>query len=108
MQSTLSLRDFSASICVDGLDLPYYGLEFDDETHTATCWIPSSEGKEYSVWWRQDEIRPTTAGFIFVDGNLDKSVAGRYLELGMEVCVKSNLIAPLKLQSHTLWIPLWI
>ncbi|KAG8987963.1 hypothetical protein FRB93_004331 [Tulasnella sp. JGI-2019a] len=76
----LSFRGISASIRVDGKDLDHYQPEFDDETKTATCWIPSEAGRCYSIRWQQDTNMghgASAAGRIFLDGTKDMK-AGAY------------------------------
>ncbi|KAG8853904.1 hypothetical protein FRB96_007913 [Tulasnella sp. 330] len=77
----ISHRGFSASILIDGVPAPIYRPEYD--THNAdfsedlpkkrirTCWIPSVEGKNFSVAFQNDEgeeAENASCAHIFVDG----------------------------------------
>lgn len=70
----LTFRSFSAAIQVDGKDLSEYESEYDEETRTATCWIPSETDQQYSVWWKQhDDMVITSSGRIYLDGSDQKA-----------------------------------
>ncbi|KAG8854185.1 hypothetical protein FRB96_007741 [Tulasnella sp. 330] len=61
-----------ASIRVNGKDLPQFKIEFDEVNRTAYCCIPSQAGRNYSVFWKQEEaISPYGAicGRIYFDGS---------------------------------------
>lgn len=65
----LTARSLSVSIQVEGSDLPEYKAEYDEETQTARCWIPSEPGQEFVIFCQQAESsRFETAARIFLDG----------------------------------------
>lgn len=67
----------SASIICNKTDLLEYQAEFDEDTKTATCWIPSEARKNYSVRWTQEEnLAPggSITGRVYLDGS-DEMVA---------------------------------
>ena len=68
-QQMLSFRGVSACIRVDGVDLPCFQPEYSEDMRTATCWIPSEAGKEYTVSWTQIDVKTKTAGRILLDGS---------------------------------------
>ncbi|KAG8987660.1 hypothetical protein FRB94_001598 [Tulasnella sp. JGI-2019a] len=68
----ISFCGISASIQMGGQDLEHFQPEFDEETKTVTCWIPSEAGKCYSIWWQQDiDTSPGAfiAGRVYLDGS---------------------------------------
>ncbi|KAG8982469.1 hypothetical protein FRB94_006614 [Tulasnella sp. JGI-2019a] len=68
----ISFSSISASIQMGGQDLEHFQPEFDKETKTMTCWIPSEAGKCYSIWWQQD-IDTSPGAFIASQVYLDDS-----------------------------------
>ncbi|KAG8886457.1 hypothetical protein FRB98_001276 [Tulasnella sp. 332] len=63
-------RAYSASVRVDGKDLPHFQLDVDADTHTATCWIPSEAGKEFSIWVKSQQPKGIHARVhVFLDGS---------------------------------------
>ncbi|KAG9022563.1 hypothetical protein FRB95_014618 [Tulasnella sp. JGI-2019a] len=68
----LTFRSISASIRVDGKDLPHFQPEYDNVTNTVTCWIHSLPGKEYSIWMRKEaETAYDIAAHVHLDGSED-------------------------------------
>lgn len=69
----ITFRGFSVSIRVHKNDLPVLQPEFDEETKTATCWLPTEAGKEFSLWARNDNTPPESKirskVEAFVDGS---------------------------------------
>ncbi|KAG9018616.1 hypothetical protein FRB90_011223 [Tulasnella sp. 427] len=66
----LDFRSFRVSIRADHQDLPIFQPEYDEDTKTATCWIPSEEGQTFSIYGRQDKSFPHyTSARIFLDGS---------------------------------------
>ncbi|KAG8854183.1 hypothetical protein FRB96_007739 [Tulasnella sp. 330] len=51
----ITFHGISTHIRVDRKDLDHFQPEFDENTKTATCWIPSEAGKCYLVSWTQEE-----------------------------------------------------
>ena len=41
----MKFLEFEAHINVDGEELSEYGIEYDEMTKTAICWVPSEAGK---------------------------------------------------------------
>ena len=41
--------NFQASISVDGVDLPEYGVAIDEKKKVVTCWVPSEVGKAWII-----------------------------------------------------------
>lgn len=65
----LSFRSITTSIRVDDQELPYFQADYDEESSTATCWIPSQPGKEFSVWVKkEDETDYDIAAHVYLDG----------------------------------------
>jgi len=59
---------FTAWITVDGASCPIYGLRNSSSVRDATCWIPSDEGKKFSVNWNtRSRDRPLYAQ-LWIDG----------------------------------------
>lgn len=82
----LTYRDISASVRVDGIDLPQYRPDYDDETRTVTCWIPSEAGKPYALWWKLErDIGPglNILSRIYLDGG--DEVQGAWLSSTMNI-----------------------
>ncbi|EKM82546.1 hypothetical protein AGABI1DRAFT_111154 [Agaricus bisporus var. burnettii JB137-S8] len=72
----LTHRGFSAWIVVDGHPLPEYLTTIDENAHRVTCWIPSEEGKAFSVHWMDHGGNVRTCGYIKLDGY---TAPGRFL-----------------------------
>ncbi|KAJ7143131.1 hypothetical protein C8R43DRAFT_1015685 [Mycena crocata] len=47
----VSISNFTAWITIEGSNCPVYALRHTASTTDATCWIPSQEGKKFSVNW---------------------------------------------------------
>ncbi len=69
----ITFRGFSVSIRAEKDDLPVFQPEFDEETNTATCWIPSQAGKEFSLWARNDNKPPESRIRSRIEGFVDGS-----------------------------------
>lgn len=66
----LTFRSISASICVDGKDLPQFDAEYDDKANVVTCWIHSQPGKEYTIYMRKEaETDYDIAAHVYLDGS---------------------------------------
>jgi len=66
----LRLNGFRAWISVDHKPLEAYNIEIDAHQNIATCWVPSTAGKAFSVTW-QDLARVrtlATSGRVTADG----------------------------------------
>ncbi|RDB21144.1 hypothetical protein Hypma_011733 [Hypsizygus marmoreus] len=72
----LNHRGFSAWIEVDGQAVPEYLVALDEASNRVSCWIPSEEGKRFSVFWRDNGGNVETCSFITLDGLV---VPGRFL-----------------------------
>ncbi|KAH0583727.1 hypothetical protein H2248_009334 [Termitomyces sp. 'cryptogamus'] len=72
----LTHRGFSAWIVVDGKPLPEYLIAVDSNKNCVSCWIPSEEGKSFSVYWQDHGGQVDTCSFITLDGLV---VPGRFL-----------------------------
>ncbi|KZO98585.1 hypothetical protein CALVIDRAFT_562034 [Calocera viscosa TUFC12733] len=59
---------FQAWITVNGNRLPEYDPQYDPDTNTWTCWIPSEVGQRFVVHWRNFGKRATTGAYVYVDG----------------------------------------
>lgn len=65
----LVFRNFEACVRVDGKPLTVYAPEYDEETKTATGWIASKPGAEYSIAWRRTkDVKSDVAGYVLFDG----------------------------------------
>ncbi|KAK7031207.1 hypothetical protein VNI00_013623 [Paramarasmius palmivorus] len=73
----ISVNEFSAWITVDDNILQEYDIKVSPETNTVVCWIASEAGKSYSLHWRNDRFRTSTAGYAYIDG---LSCGGKVLE----------------------------
>lgn len=81
----LVFRDFAARIEVDGEPVKIYTPEYDEETKTATAWIASQAGKEYTVTWRRlKEMESYILGRLYLDGQPDR-VAGHVAKPDQEL-----------------------
>lgn len=70
----ITYRDVSASIHVNDIDLPHFQPEYDEETRTVSCWVPSEAGKPYAVWWKLERnlgLGADIVGRIYLDGGAD-------------------------------------
>ncbi|KXN92220.1 hypothetical protein AN958_08673 [Leucoagaricus sp. SymC.cos] len=72
----LTHRGFSAWIVVDGKTLPEHLVSVDDSANKVSCWIPSEEGKAFTVYWQDHGGKVETCGYIMLDGYL---APGRFL-----------------------------
>ncbi|KAF5357898.1 hypothetical protein D9756_001414 [Leucocoprinus leucothites] len=72
----LNHRGFSAWVVVDGRPLPEYLVAVDSSANRVSCWIPSEEGKAFSVYWKDHGGKVETCGYITLDGYL---APGRFL-----------------------------
>ncbi|KAG8978509.1 hypothetical protein FRB95_014059 [Tulasnella sp. JGI-2019a] len=61
----VTFHDFSVNIRVNGKNLPCFQPEYDEESRTATCWIPSEAGQEYSISLTQEADICPGAGIAF-------------------------------------------
>ncbi|PFH48368.1 hypothetical protein AMATHDRAFT_5862 [Amanita thiersii Skay4041] len=68
------LGTFEARIRIDGVELPEYGIEIDEEGKKASCWVPSEAGKAFSVCWNNLEPLFDTAGCVTLDGTYGEGV----------------------------------
>ncbi|KAH7907672.1 hypothetical protein BJ138DRAFT_1116488 [Hygrophoropsis aurantiaca] len=68
----MRLKDFSACVMVDGVELKEYGVTADhsDPEHKITCWIASEEGKKFAVQWKCWSClrKDASSGKVTVDG----------------------------------------
>jgi len=70
----LQLGNFSACITVDDVELPEYSVTYSTDGKKATCWVPSEEGKAFSVKWINALPSFSTSGRVSIDGvNCGKS-----------------------------------
>ncbi|KAJ7153671.1 hypothetical protein C8R46DRAFT_1227975 [Mycena filopes] len=76
----MRLGQYSASVAVDGVDLPEYAVEHSADGMEATCWIPSENNKNFSIKLKDTQHSPlkTISGDVVVDG-ID--CGGRYLRV---------------------------
>ncbi|KAJ6497040.1 hypothetical protein C8R47DRAFT_1113605 [Mycena vitilis] len=72
----LTLRGFSAWIVVEGKPVPEYLVAEDTKASRVSCWIPSEEGQEFSVFWKDHGGKVDSCSFITLDGLV---VPGRFL-----------------------------
>ncbi|KAG5651992.1 hypothetical protein H0H81_006674 [Sphagnurus paluster] len=72
----LTHRGFSAWIVVDGKPLPEYLIAINGRKNIVSCWIPSEEGKNFAVHWKDHGGKVDTCSFITLDGFV---VPGRFL-----------------------------
>ncbi|KAJ7073811.1 hypothetical protein C8F01DRAFT_1098424 [Mycena amicta] len=64
----VSIDNFSAWVTIDGASCPTYSLRYWVEGKEATCWIPSQDGKKFSVNWSNTyRDRPIYAR-LYIDG----------------------------------------
>ncbi|KAJ3490214.1 hypothetical protein NLI96_g1571 [Meripilus lineatus] len=61
-------RGFSAWISSEGQSLRSYEPTLDNRENKVSCWIPSSEGKTFTVHWRDNGGGIDTAAYIYLDG----------------------------------------
>lgn len=69
-------RGFSAWIQVEGRTLPEYCVCIDKSATRISCWIPSEEGKAFTVCWSDHGGGIKTCGYITLDGYI---IPGRFL-----------------------------
>ncbi|KAJ7685729.1 hypothetical protein DFH06DRAFT_1289504 [Mycena polygramma] len=48
---SINISTFTVWITIEGASCPIYGLKSTTSIHDAACWIPSQEGKKFSVNW---------------------------------------------------------
>ncbi|KAF5380992.1 hypothetical protein D9615_004073 [Tricholomella constricta] len=72
----LTHRGFSAWIVVEGKPLPEYLVAVDSSKNRVSCWIPSEEGKNFAVHWKDHGGKVDSCSFITLDGFV---VPGRFL-----------------------------
>ncbi|KAF8228487.1 hypothetical protein L208DRAFT_243632 [Tricholoma matsutake] len=72
----LTHRGFSAWIVADGETLPEYLVAVDNVADKVSCWIPSTEGQTFTVFWKDHGGKVDTCAFITLDGFV---VPGRFL-----------------------------
>ncbi|KAJ7171909.1 hypothetical protein C8R46DRAFT_1348432 [Mycena filopes] len=66
--TSVSISSFTAWITIEGSTCPVYGLKTTTSPRDATCWIPSQEGKKFSVnWSNKYRDRPVHAQ-LSIDG----------------------------------------
>lgn len=69
----LDFRSYRVSVQVDGEDLPVYQPEYDNDTKTASCWIPSVHGQSFTILCKQADGLPyATAARLYLDGNKER------------------------------------
>ncbi|KDQ60960.1 hypothetical protein JAAARDRAFT_124211 [Jaapia argillacea MUCL 33604] len=73
---TVTHRGFSAWITSEGSAVREYEVAVDEKANRVTCWIPSEEGKPFTVHWRDHGGKVDTAAFITLDGFV---ISGRFL-----------------------------
>ncbi|TFK69677.1 hypothetical protein BDN72DRAFT_959372 [Pluteus cervinus] len=77
-----ALGKFSAWIEVDEEHLSEFGSEISDDNSTITCWVPSEEGKEFAIYWRDSNLQYTLDGEVTVDGQSCGGEIARLTEEG--------------------------
>ncbi|KAJ7029388.1 hypothetical protein C8F04DRAFT_1265042 [Mycena alexandri] len=66
--SSINISHFTAWITIEGTNCPIYALKSTTNPRDATCWIPSQEGKKFSVnWSNKFRDRPVHAQ-LSIDG----------------------------------------
>lgn len=65
----INFRGCSAQVRIGDRPLVIYKPEYDYDTKTATGWIASEPGKEYSVCWKKDYVTDySVSGHVCIDG----------------------------------------
>ncbi|KIY64606.1 hypothetical protein CYLTODRAFT_492975 [Cylindrobasidium torrendii FP15055 ss-10] len=59
---------YTASVVVDGADLPEYLTKFNTVKNELSCWIPSEAGKEFQIRFRRDGADYHSRALFRVDG----------------------------------------
>ncbi|TCD63622.1 hypothetical protein EIP91_005173 [Steccherinum ochraceum] len=72
----LTHRGFSAWISCDGMELPEFKPECDDERNVVSCWIPSHNGQSFKVHWKDHGGYVDSSAYIYLDEHM---VPGRFL-----------------------------
>ncbi|KAL6300130.1 hypothetical protein BKA93DRAFT_741087 [Sparassis latifolia] len=72
----LTYRGFSAWITCEDREVIEYEATIDAKSNRVTCWIPSQEGKNFVVNWRDHGSQVETATYINLDGFV---VPGQFL-----------------------------
>ncbi|KAI0772789.1 hypothetical protein BD413DRAFT_34186 [Trametes elegans] len=63
----LELNGYTAHICCDDKELEMYDIEV-EKGNTVTCWIPSEEGKTFTLHWGDESASTKMSVGITVDG----------------------------------------
>ncbi|KAF7295685.1 hypothetical protein MIND_01108800 [Mycena indigotica] len=66
MAGALSIDTFSAWVSIAGVSAPTYGLRYRDSE--ASCWVPSQEGKKFSVNWSNAFRERAIYAELWIDG----------------------------------------
>lgn len=70
----LTLRGFAAQIRIGDRPLTLYKPDYDEETTTASGWIASEPGEEYSVCWKKNDVTEyCAAAEVYIDGPRQRS-----------------------------------
>ncbi|KAL4253146.1 hypothetical protein ABKN59_004149 [Abortiporus biennis] len=69
-------RGFSAWISSEGRNLPTFEPNVDTTENKISCWVPSEEGKAFTVHWQDHGGGIDTAAYIYLDGYI---VPGQFL-----------------------------
>ncbi|KAG9038203.1 hypothetical protein FS837_001295 [Tulasnella sp. UAMH 9824] len=65
----LTFRGFAAQIRIGDRPLTVYKPDYDEETKTASGWIASEPGEEYSVCWKKNDVTDyCAAAEVYIDG----------------------------------------
>jgi len=72
----VKLREFSACVTSNGIELPEYLTAIDPSGSRTSCWIPSQAGESFSVHWTDHGSKMHTCTFITLDGFV---IPGRFL-----------------------------
>ncbi|EIW84401.1 hypothetical protein CONPUDRAFT_135860 [Coniophora puteana RWD-64-598 SS2] len=82
----MRVKEYSASVFVDGKALDELDVSVDEARHTATCYIPSQAGKKFMVEWRCLSKSRThwSSGRVGVDGVWCKGKVIRSARSGQE------------------------
>ncbi|EIW52453.1 uncharacterized protein TRAVEDRAFT_61366 [Trametes versicolor FP-101664 SS1] len=77
----LELNGYSAHICCDDKELETYDVRVEDEK-TISCWIPSEEGKAFTVHWGDDSSSTSMFVKVIMDGRKVGKTAHRPVATG--------------------------
>ncbi|KAF8072180.1 hypothetical protein FPV67DRAFT_1484268 [Lyophyllum atratum] len=64
----MKLDNFSAWICMEGVQQPQYAIKYFPDKRLATCWVASEVGKNFSICWKDSLGSFTSSGRVYVDG----------------------------------------